>query len=182
MGAHDQGADATQGRWLTIPRTLCFVTHGDDVLLMKRAPDRRVYPNKYNGVGGHIERHEEALSGAIREIREETGLTVRDVQFCGVSHIDAGQATGIILLIFRAEANSRAVIDSTEGTLEWVPQTQVLDYDLVEDLPAILPRVLAMQAGDPPFFVHLSYDEADQIQLRFVSPESFTAGSDNDRL
>lgn len=167
MGANDQGADATAGRWLTIPRTLCFVTHGDDVLLMKRAPDRRVYPNKYNGVGGHIERGEDPLSGALREIYEETGLVVGSILLCGISHIDAGQDTGILLMVFRAEAQSRDVVNSTEGSLEWVPQADVLSYDLVEDLPAILPRVLAMKPGDPPFFVHLSYDDADNLQLRF---------------
>lgn len=168
MGANDQGADATQGRWLTIPRTLCFVTHGSDVLLLKRAATRRVFPNRYNGVGGHIERDEDALSGALREIEEETGLQVVAPVFCGVSHIDAGQETGIILMIFRAEATSRSFKDSDEGTLEWIPQKRVLDYDLVEDLPEILPRVLTMQPGDRPFFVHLSYDEHDVVQLRFT--------------
>jgi 8-oxo-dGTP diphosphatase len=169
MGAHDQGADATAGRWLTIPRTLCFVTHGEDVLLLKRAPTRRVFPNRYNGVGGHIERGEDPLTGAIREIHEETGLEVRHVRFCGVSHIDAGQNTGIMLLIFRAEAASREFVDSGEGTLEWIPQDRVLDCDLVEDLPSILPHVLAMRPGDAPFFVHLSYNEADEVQLRFAA-------------
>lgn len=169
MGAHDQGADAVAGRWLTIPRTLCFVTHGDDVLLLKRGPERRVFPNKYNGVGGHIERYEDALSGAIREIKEETGLDVETPLFCGVSHVDAGESTGIILLVFRAEAVSRDFIDSNEGTLEWVPQVDALDYDLVEDLPAILPRILAYSAGDPPVFLHLSYDAEDVLQLRFAA-------------
>lgn len=167
MGAHDQGADASAGRWLTIPRTLCIVTHGRDVLLLKRGPQRRVFPNKYNGVGGHLERDEDALTGAIREIREETGLEVGEVLFCGCSHVDAGQDMGILLLIFRAEAASRDFTDSSEGTLEWIPQERVLAYDLVEDLPLILPRALAMQPGDLPFFAHLSYDATDHIRLVF---------------
>jgi len=167
MGSHDQGADATAGRWLTIPRTLSFVTHGEDVLLLKRGPHRRVFPNKYNGVGGHLERDEDPLSGAIREIREETGLEVRQPLLCGVSHIDAGQDTGILLLIFRAEALSRDFVDSSEGTLQWIPQADVLRYDLVEDLPVVLPRVLAQRPGAPPFFIHLSYNEADEVQIRF---------------
>jgi 8-oxo-dGTP diphosphatase len=168
MGAHDQGADATSGRWLAIPRALCFVTHGDDVLLLKRGPDRRVFPNKYNGVGGHIERGENALEGALREIREETGLEVSSPLLCGVSHIDAGQAHGIILLIFRAVALTREVTESAEGTLAWIPQAKVMEYDLVEDLPVLLPRVLEMAPGDPPFFVHLSYTERDEVRIRFT--------------
>ncbi|MBN1964931.1 MAG: NUDIX domain-containing protein [Anaerolineae bacterium] len=169
MGAHDQGADATAGRWLTIPRTLSFVTFGDDVLLLKRAAHKRVFPNKYNGVGGHVERNEDVLTGAVREIKEETGLDVRDVQFCGCSHVDVGDQTGILVLTFRARATTREVVDSSEGTLEWVPQDRVLALDLVEDLPVILPRVLAMQPGAPPFFLRLSYDEADNVRLDFAA-------------
>ncbi len=168
MGANQQGADATKGRWLTIPRTLCFVLNGDDVLLMKRAPTRRVFPNQYNGVGGHIERNEEPLTGAIREIREETGLDVRDVRLRAVYNIDAGQETGIVLFVFTAWSDSReAVADEREGTLHWIPREAVLDYDLVEDIPHILPRVLAMGDADAPLFVHVSYDENDAIQMRF---------------
>jgi 8-oxo-dGTP pyrophosphatase MutT (NUDIX family) len=80
MGAADQGADASSGRWMTIPRTLCFITSGDDVLLIKRAAHKRVFPGRYNGIGGHLERDEDPRSGAIREMREETGLPVRDVR------------------------------------------------------------------------------------------------------
>ena len=73
MGSEEQGADVIKGRWLTIPRTLCFVFNGDDLLLMRRAAHKRVFPNRYNGVGGHIERDEDPYTSAKREILEETG-------------------------------------------------------------------------------------------------------------
>lgn len=168
MGANQQGADATQNRWLTIPRTLCFVLNGPDVLLMKRAPHKRVFPNQYNGVGGHIERDEDPLTSAKREILEETGLTVADLHLCAVYNIDAKAATGIILFLFTAESASREVIANDEGTLHWIPQKDVGQYDLVEDLPIILPRVLSMGKTDAPLFVHVSYDQQDRIQMRFA--------------
>ena len=168
MGAHEQGANAIEGRWLTIPRTLCFVMNGDDVLLMRRAPHKRVFPNRYNGVGGHIERDEDPLTSARREIQEESGLTIYDLTLKAVYNIDAGEATGIILFIFTALSDSREVMANSEGTLHWIPRQEVGGLELVEDLPIILPRVLAMQAGDAPLFIHVSYDEKDQIQLRFA--------------
>ena len=67
MGAKQQGADATQDRWLVIPRTLSFVMNGDDMLLMKRAPHKRVFPNQYNGLGGHIERNEDTRRRSPRD-------------------------------------------------------------------------------------------------------------------
>lgn len=170
MGAQEQGADAVAGRWLTIPRTLSFVVYEEAVLLMKRAPHKRVFPNRYNGLGGHLEQGEDVMTGAIREIQEESGLDVQRVKLCGVSHIDVGVETGILLFIFRAEALSRDFQNSSEGTLTWVKQADVLSLDLVEDLPVLLPRVLAMGEEDAPFFLHFSYDEADEPLLVFAAP------------
>jgi 8-oxo-dGTP diphosphatase len=168
LGAKEQGADATIGRWLTIPRTLCFVRNGSDILLMKRAAHKRVFPNRYNGVGGHIERDEDPLSGARREILEETGLSVEQLELRAVYNIDAGAATGILLFVFTAWSESREVSANTEGTLHWIPRDEVANLDLVEDLPLILPRILAMHPGAVPLFVHVSYDSSDQIQMRFA--------------
>jgi 8-oxo-dGTP diphosphatase len=169
LGAKQQGADATAGRWLVIPRTLCFVLNGDDVLLMKRAPHKRVFPNQYNGVGGHIERDEDPYTGAKREILEETGLDVRELRLRAVYNIDTGAETGIMLYVFTAISDRRdGLAESPEGTLHWIPLTALAGYDLVEDLPLILPKVAAMPPDVPPYFIHVSYDDDDQIVMRFA--------------
>lgn len=166
MGAKEQGADATTGRWLVIPRTLCFITHGDDVLLLKRGEHKRVFPGQYNGPGGHIERDEDPLTGAIREMREETGLDVINVRFRGVIHVDTGHTNGIMVFVFSAEATSRGFTDSDEGTLEWVERSQLHDLPLVEDLPILIPRLF--DTDSPPFFAHTSYNADDAIVMRFA--------------
>jgi len=167
MGAKDQGADPTSGRWMVIPRTLCLVTHGENLLLMKRGAHRRVFPNKYNGLGGHIERDEDPTSGAIREIWEEAGLVVSNIQLRGVIHIDAGSG-GILLFVYTAESTGQDLIPSDEGTLEWVPLAQVYEKDLVEDLPILLPRLFGANASATPFAAHVSYDQQDRLRLRFA--------------
>lgn len=168
MGAYEQGASATDGRWLTIPRTLCFVLNGDDVLLMKRGAHRRVFPNRYNGVGGHIERDEDPLTSARREIREETGLSVTDLHLRAVYNIDAGETTGIILFVFTARSQTRQLQPNDEGTLHWIPRGAVMSLDLVEDLPHLLPRILTGGDGAPPLFIHVSYDPNDVIVMRYA--------------
>jgi 8-oxo-dGTP diphosphatase len=166
MGAEEQGIDPT--RWMVIPRTLCFITYDDHVLLLRRAAHKRVFPNRYNGIGGHLERNEDPLSGALREIEEETGLTVHRIQFRGISHIDAGQNVGIVLFVFTAVADSRKFTDSDEGTLEWVPIANVNHLPLVEDLPLLLPRLFGPGAVASPFFAHVSYDAANAMIMTFV--------------
>jgi 8-oxo-dGTP diphosphatase len=168
MGAKDQGADATAGRWLTIPRTLCFITYGSDILLLKRGTHKRIYPGRYNGVGGHIERDEDPLTGAIREMREETGLDLVNMRFRGALNVDAGGANGIMVFVFTADATSRDFVDSDEGTLEWVPRDQIDGLPLVEDLPILLSRLFDGAPDAPPFFAHTSYDEHDEVVLRFA--------------
>jgi 8-oxo-dGTP diphosphatase len=170
MGAKDQGADATAGRWLAIPRTLCFITNGDDILLLKRGMHKRVYPGRYNGVGGHIERDEDPMTGAIREMQEETGLDVKNVHFHGVMHIDAGEPTGILVFVFSAESDSREVIDSDEGTLEWVPRDQIEDLNTADDLSLLLELVFDCAPDAPPFFAHSSYNEHDERLFIVAEP------------
>ncbi len=178
MAANDQGAVKDE-RWQVIPRTLCFVTYGEHLLLLKRAPHRRVFPNHYNGLGGHVERHEDPYRSAIREIHEESGLDVVNVQYRGTTHIDAGTEVGIMLFVFTAEATSQTVIDSEEGTLEWLHlPTLLADIAgrntallLVEDLPILLPRLYGEQRPEAPFFARVAYDEHDRFQLIMAPPQ-----------
>jgi 8-oxo-dGTP diphosphatase len=168
MGAQGQGADATANRWLVIPRVLVLVFDSNDVLLMKRGAHRRIFPNKYNGLGGHVERDEHPAETATREVLEESGLTIRDVRLCGIHHIDAGaEYSGIVMYVFSAQTDSREITVTTEeGTLEWIPVSRVADLDVVEDLPIVLPRILAMSPDSQPYLAHVSYDAQDNIVIR----------------
>lgn len=173
MGAKQQGAELTDGRRQVMPRTLSFVFHGDDVLLMKRAAHRRVFPNQYNGLGGHVERDEDPATSALREIEEESGLRVHSLQLRSIHNIDAGGETGILLFVYTAISDTRALRDDCpEGTLAWIPKDRVLDLDLVEDLPELLARIFVMNEDQPPMFAHVSYDCSDSIVLRFNGDES----------
>ena len=169
MGAKDQGADATTQRWMTIPRTLCFIRNGNDVLLMKRSAHTRIFPGMYNGIGGHLERDEDPLSGALREIREETGLSVVDMRLRGVSNIDAGQQTGIMLFIFTAVSRTRDFAECDEGSLHWIPIDQLDQLPLVEDLPILLPLLFGENTTDKPFFAHVRYDNSDRMIMSFAA-------------
>jgi 8-oxo-dGTP diphosphatase len=156
------------GRYQVFPRTLCFITSGADVLLLRGAPDKRIWPNLYNGVGGHVEPDEDIHSAALREIAEETALPVHDLHLCGIINIPVQvQHAGVMLFVFKAVALDRSYRESPEGSLEWVPLDQVAHLALVEDLPVLLPRVLAHPDGAPPFFAHYRFDDQDRLRVAF---------------
>ena len=168
MGKTDQGVVKSANRYKAVPRTLSFITHGVEVLLLRGAPTKRIWPNKYNGVGGHVEADEDLYMSAVREMCEETGLDVTDVRLRGVINVDAGMETGILVFVFTAQSLMLDTRPSPEGTLEWIRQDQVKTLDLVEDLPELLPRVLTMQPDDPPFFARYHYEEYDRLVITFA--------------
>jgi 8-oxo-dGTP diphosphatase len=167
MPANDQGVHPE--RFQIIPRVLVFITHQQQVLLIKGAATKRIWANKYNGIGGHVERGEDIISAARREILEETGLNVDHLCFRGSVVIDAGQPTGIGIFVFTAVAPTIQTISSSEGTLEWVSIDRLLQVELVEDLPTLLPKVLAMNDADPPFFGRYWYEATGELQMAFES-------------
>ena len=170
MGKDEQGLGTSSQRYTVVPRTLCFILspEGDDVLLLKGAPTKRIWPNQYNGVGGHMEPGEDVYTAAVREVREETGLSVRDVRLRGVINIPVKEGQGIMVFVFSARAESRRVIPSDEGRLEWVTRDRVLSLDLVEDLPALIPRALDASPDAPPFFGLYTYDGADRLVIQWT--------------
>ncbi len=169
MPRSDQGIDVSlqRQRYSVIPRTLVFITRGQHVLLLRGSPQKRIWANKYNGIGGHIERDEDIYSAALREVREETGLDVEGLRLVGLINVDGDQPAGIMLFVFTAQSRSGDPIPSEEGALEWIARDQFAQIDLVEDLPTILPRVLDLPPNAPPFFAHYHYDEQDKLTMRF---------------
>jgi 8-oxo-dGTP diphosphatase len=164
MPASDQGV--TLDRYMLIPRVLIFVTRGDFILLLKGASTKRLWANQYNGLGGHVERGEDVLSAARRELLEESELTA-DLWLCGTVVVDTGKNPGIGMYVFTGECPQGEPMPSKEGTLEWVPFRKVADLPVVEDLPLLLERLRKMRRGDAPFSARSFYD-GDRLRVEYA--------------
>lgn len=157
---------------MIVPRTLIFLFRGEKILLIKGDSKKKIWAGCYNGIGGHVERGESIYFAAQRELVEETGLVIDNLWLCGTIMIDVYKKTGVGIFIFKGEVNEEIIStefvnETAEGNLLWFSVDQISDLPLVEDLPILLPKIIANQKEDPPFSALYTYDIEGKLTVSF---------------
>ena len=113
---------------------LCLIQDGDKILLQNRV--KKDWKG-YTLPGGHVEPGESFVDAVVREMREETGLTVTDPKLVGVKQfpIEGGR---YLVLLFKAEHFTGEVVSSEEGEMEWIPYSMFSEVGTVDDLSDLL--------------------------------------------
>ncbi len=138
---------------------------GEYLMLHRVKKKDDINRDKWIGVGGGFEYGESPEDCAIRETREETGLTLTDYRFRGIVTFDCeGQACTQYMHLFTATAWTGELTECNEGDLEWVPKEKVCDLPIWEG-DKIFFRLL--EENRPFFSLKLSYDAKD-VLLRAV--------------
>ena len=154
-------------RYKVIPRVLVFSTREDKLLLIKGSPEKKIWPNLYNGIGGHVERGETILSAAKREFLEETGLELKNPKLRAVVTIDTDDQLGIGLFAFCGTAGEGSLVNSPEGVLEWINPDDIDHLPIVEDLSVLLPKVLDCNKTDKIIFAEYRFDKNGKLLIHF---------------
>ena len=166
MPSSEQGIDVK--RFSVVPRSLIFLFNDQDqVLLIKGSPEKHIWADKYNGLGGHIEPGEDILEGALRELAEESGVKELPIWLCGQILVTVNQSQGVAIFVFKGHAEAVETRDSLEGKLEWVGLNEIAGMPLVADLFELLPRVAAHTQGDPLIIGKYTYNEMDEMEFSF---------------
>ena len=154
-------------RYHVVPRTIIFVFRDGQVLLQKGAATKKINAGLWNGLGGHVERGEDVVAAAKRELFEEAGIQCDTPIFCGTIMIDVQDAEGILLFVFSANITTPEFRASEEGVLAWHPVTQLPAEQIVDDVPFLIQKSLEAMENGNPFHYLYSYDAAGN---RIITP------------
>ena len=138
--------------------TLCYLENdrGEYLMLHRIKKKNDVNQDKWIGVGGKFEENESPDECLIREVREETGLTLTDYRLRGVvTFVSQGWETEYMFLYTATGWAGELLADCDEGTLEWVDKKKVGDLPIWKG-----DELFFRQIEDPnsPFFsLKLSY-------------------------
>ena len=156
---------------------------GRDFLMIHRGGrDDDFHSGKWNGLGGKLEGVESPWEAAAREVREESriNLSADRLRWQGMLHFPNFKPQKqedwwcCVLTAELTSAEAQSVSEgarfSDEGTLHWVPESQLLSLNLWEGDRTFLPKVLA---GDSVFGT-LRYDHGRLAAFRLECPPPFT--------
>ena len=108
---------------------LCLLEEDGKILLQDRV--KKDWAG-YTLPGGHVEPGESFTDAVVREMQEESGLTVLDPVLCGVKQfpIDDGR---YVVFLFKATAYTGTLASSEEGEMHWIKKEELPTVNLVED-------------------------------------------------
>ncbi|ARI75876.1 8-oxo-dGTP diphosphatase [Halobacillus mangrovi] len=138
--------------------TVCMIKDGDSILLIDRKR------NDFDGFippGGKVDFPEAIVDGAIREVKEETGLDVKNLRFKGINEY-VNPVTLDHYMIFNyitSDFSGKLLENPPEGDLHWV---DIEDLEQVPMQPSFRKR-LPYFFKEGTFEIHVEWDEeADQ--------------------
>lgn len=125
--------------------TLCYLEKDDSYLMLYRnKKENDCNAGKWIGVGGKFERGESADACMKREVFEETGLTVTDFHYYGVISFYSDSADTELMYLYSATGFEGELNDNcNEGTLRWVPKSEIENLPLWEGDRYFLADMLA---------------------------------------
>ncbi len=112
---------------------VAFIFNEQDVLMMKTSDNKRLFPNMWAPVGGHVESDEinDPQKACIREIYEETGIAENDLNDLRLKYITLRRKDDEIRIqyIFFMETKVKTFMNTDEGELFWINKSNLLSLE-----------------------------------------------------
>ena len=167
---NDYNIDVIRSKYSLVPRSLIFIQKENKFLLIHKRKKDSFGFGKLNGVGGHIEKAEEPFESARREICEETGLEVCNLELAAVLFIDIGKNPGIEVFVFIARYESGELINSDEGELVWMSREEIQNSnEILDDIPQLISICIDHEFGRKPKFLKYTHDNKGELRIVIAS-------------
>lgn len=88
--------------------------------------------------GGHVESNESVADSMIREIQEETGLTISNLQFCGIKDWIEFDGSRYMVFLYKTNTYSGNIQSSSEGEIFWMPLKELKKTETLWHLDMML--------------------------------------------
>ena len=106
--------------------TLCYIEKDDKYLMLHRVKkDNDLNHDKWVGVGGKFEPDETPEECMLREVREETGLTLTKYQFRAILTFLSDEWETEYIHLYTASEFTGTLLECDEGNLEWIPKSEI---------------------------------------------------------
>ena len=113
--------------------TLCYIQSGGNYLLLHRTKKKNDQSHdKWLGIGGKFEDKESPEDCILREVLEETGLTLTSYQYRGIVTFVSDVWETEFMHLFTADAFTGTIRDCDEGELEWISKDRYLSLPMWE--------------------------------------------------
>ncbi len=128
---------------------MCMICDGNGNVLVQD----RIDPS-WQGIafpGGHVEAGESFTDAVIREVREETGLTVSRLSMCGIKDWVRDDGTRYVVLLYKTSTFKGELTSSKEGNVFWAPIAELSNMQLPSSMRSML-RVFEDDSLSEQFF------------------------------
>lgn len=140
--------------------TTCYIEKDGKYLMLHRVKKKNdMNKNKWIGVGGKFEEGESPEECLIREVKEETGLTLNSYQLkCIVTYVSNEYESEQMYVFTSSDFNGK-LIECNEGNLEWIDKDKILNLNIWEGDKLFIDKI---QKGDKFFTLKVKY-EGDKL-------------------
>lgn len=114
---------------------MCLVYDKNKILVIDRK--KKDWPG-LTLPGGHVEKDEDLNKSIIREVKEETGLTIRKPILCGIEEFKTKKEDRYFMFFYKTDKFKGKIKSSKEGEVFWIDRNELKNYKLSLDLERII--------------------------------------------
>jgi 8-oxo-dGTP diphosphatase len=144
-----------------------FIRKDDKYLVLRRSPLKKYAPNVIHPVGGKVDIGENPFEAAVREVKEEAGIDVKNMRLEAVlQEIEPhkGEPYNWLIFHFSADYDKGDVAQTEEGELTWMTAEQIKGEELFPSVRLVVEHILDPTIGT--MFATIHYDDEKRVIVK----------------